>query len=161
MQRRNYFTKASDETVVTLGKRIVNICTGQKLGLLILNVKESSLSAIYQKIGSTQNGRYFISVEEGNEVPVYYCDVELRVGQKEDMEEGKLVIAVITAWPDTPQLAAIVTVCQSSLHLVLHTFLYGLGDKTQSVTLHGPHLQLLVFIFSFSCMSIHRSEEVL
>ncbi|MDU0202124.1 hypothetical protein RQP52_13540 [Paenibacillus sp. PFR10] len=31
------------------------------------------------------------------------------VGQKEDMEEGKLVTVVITARPDTPQLAAIVT----------------------------------------------------
>ncbi|MDU0202197.1 sensor histidine kinase [Paenibacillus sp. MAH-36] len=65
MQQRSYLTKASDETVVTLGKRIVNIYTGQKLGLLILNVKESSLSSIYQKIGSIQDGRYFITDETG------------------------------------------------------------------------------------------------
>ncbi len=32
MQQRNYLTNGSQETVMTLGKRIVNIYTGQKLG---------------------------------------------------------------------------------------------------------------------------------
>ncbi|TXK73510.1 sensor histidine kinase [Paenibacillus sp. N3.4] len=65
MQRRNYLTHDSQETVMTLGKRIVNIYTGQKLGILIVNIKESSLSAIYQKIGSIQDGGYFIANEQG------------------------------------------------------------------------------------------------
>jgi two-component system sensor histidine kinase YesM len=65
MQRRNYLTHDSEETVMTLGKRIVNIYTGQKLGILVLNIKESSLSAIYQKIGSIQDGSYFIANERG------------------------------------------------------------------------------------------------
>ena len=65
MQRRDYLTNGSQETVMTLGKRIVNIYTGQKLGLLVLNIKESSLSAIYQKIGSIQDGSYFIVNDEG------------------------------------------------------------------------------------------------
>ncbi|CAH1219780.1 hypothetical protein PAECIP111891_04973 [Paenibacillus allorhizoplanae] len=65
MQRRDYLTNGSQETVMTLGKRIVNIYTGQKLGLLVLNIKESSLSAIYQKIGSIQDGSYFIVDDEG------------------------------------------------------------------------------------------------
>lgn len=65
MQQRNYLTPDSQEIVMTLGKRIVNIYTGQKLGMLILNIKESSLSAIYQKIGSIQDGSYFIVNEGG------------------------------------------------------------------------------------------------
>ncbi|NRF94928.1 sensor histidine kinase [Paenibacillus frigoriresistens] len=65
MQQRNYLTTDSQEIVMTLGKRIVNIYTGQKLGMLILNIKESSLSAIYQKIGSIQDGSYFIVNERG------------------------------------------------------------------------------------------------
>ncbi|MCY9669308.1 sensor histidine kinase [Paenibacillus alginolyticus] len=65
MQQRNYLTTDSQEIVMTLGKRIVNIYTGQKLGMLVLNIKESSLSAIYQKIGSIQDGSYFIVNERG------------------------------------------------------------------------------------------------
>ena len=65
MQQRNYLTPDSQEIVMTLGKRIVNIYTGQKLGMLVLNIKESSLSAIYQKIGSIQDGSYFIVNEGG------------------------------------------------------------------------------------------------
>ncbi|NQX71165.1 sensor histidine kinase [Paenibacillus alba] len=65
MQRRDYLTHDSEETVMTLGKRIVNIYTGQKLGILVLNIKESSLSAIYQKIGSIQDGSYFIVNDTG------------------------------------------------------------------------------------------------
>jgi two-component system sensor histidine kinase YesM len=65
MQQRNYLTPDSQEIVMTLGKRIVNIYTGQKLGMLVLNIKESSLSAIYQKIGSIQDSSYFIVNERG------------------------------------------------------------------------------------------------
>ncbi|KRF11141.1 sensor histidine kinase [Paenibacillus sp. Soil787] len=65
MQHRNYLTPDSQEIVMTLGKRIVNIYTGQKIGMIILNIKESSLSAIYQKIGSIQDGSYFIVNEGG------------------------------------------------------------------------------------------------
>ncbi|MGO4273526.1 sensor histidine kinase, partial [Paenibacillus sp. TAF58] len=65
MQHRNYLTPDAQEIVMTLGKRIVNIYTGQKIGMIILNIKESSLSAIYQKIGSIQDGSYFIVNEGG------------------------------------------------------------------------------------------------
>lgn len=33
---------------------------------------------------------------EENEVEVYHCDVELRVGQEDDMKQGKLVTVIIT-----------------------------------------------------------------
>lgn len=42
-------------------------------------------------------GGHLIRNENG-EVTVYQCDVELRVGQDEDMREGKLVTVVITSF---------------------------------------------------------------
>ncbi|RTE04254.1 sensor histidine kinase [Paenibacillus whitsoniae] len=65
IQKRNYLTASPDDAVLTLGKRIVNINTGQKLGLLVLNLKESSISAIYRTIGSIQDGSYLIADGRG------------------------------------------------------------------------------------------------
>lgn len=42
------------------------------------------------------------------EVKVYVCDVELRVGQQDDMDEGKLVTAVVTARPNTPGIQSFI-----------------------------------------------------
>jgi two-component system sensor histidine kinase YesM len=55
MQRRSYLTTYATDPVLTLGKRVVNI----------LNLRESTLSGIYQRIGSIQSGSYFISDEQG------------------------------------------------------------------------------------------------
>lgn len=64
MQRRAFLVKDAKEPVLTLGKKVVNIQTGQSLGVLILNMKESDLSGIYQSIGS-QGGNYFITDSGG------------------------------------------------------------------------------------------------
>ena len=65
MARRSYLTTNAGEPVLTLGKRIVNINTGQKLGILLLNLKESALSSVYRRIGSIQAGSYFIVNDQG------------------------------------------------------------------------------------------------
>lgn len=65
MQRRNYLVTDPAEPVLTLGKRIVNINTGVPLGYVILNIRESTLSAVYENIGSMKEGSYFISDEGG------------------------------------------------------------------------------------------------
>jgi hypothetical protein len=41
---------------------------------------------------------YLVPNDETGEVKVYKCDVELRVGQSEDMEAGKLVTVVISSY---------------------------------------------------------------
>lgn len=46
-------------------------------------------------------GANFVRNEE-NEVKVFDCDVELRVGQEKDMKDGKLVVVVISDRPQTP-----------------------------------------------------------
>lgn len=64
MQKRSILVTSPEEAVLTLGKRIVNINTGVQLGYLILNVRESALSAVYENIGSIKAGSYFIA--DGN-----------------------------------------------------------------------------------------------
>lgn len=65
MQWRNYLVTDPAEPVLTLGKRIVNINTGVPLGYVILNIRESALSAVYENIGSMKEGSYFIADEGG------------------------------------------------------------------------------------------------
>ncbi|WP_419875075.1 sensor histidine kinase [Candidatus Pristimantibacillus sp. PTI5] len=65
MQKRNFLVNSEAEPVLTLGKRIVNINTGVPLGYVILNVRESTLSAVYENIGSMKEGSYFIADAAG------------------------------------------------------------------------------------------------
>ncbi|MDQ0194038.1 sensor histidine kinase [Paenibacillus wynnii] len=65
MERRNYLVTSTEQPVLTLGKRIVNINTGEQQGYLILNMRESTLSAIYRNIGSIQAGSFIISDSNG------------------------------------------------------------------------------------------------
>ena len=65
MERRNHLVTSPEEPVLTLGKRIVNINTGEQLGYLILNVRENALSDIYRNIGSIQAGSFIISDSAG------------------------------------------------------------------------------------------------
>lgn len=44
----------------------------------------------------------WLSADENNEVKVFYCNVELRVGQDDDLKEGKLLVATVTAQKNTP-----------------------------------------------------------
>jgi two-component system sensor histidine kinase YesM len=60
MELRDYLVTSPEHPVLTLGKRIVNINTGEVQGYLILNIRESALSAIYRNIGSIQAGSYII-----------------------------------------------------------------------------------------------------
>jgi two-component system sensor histidine kinase YesM len=58
MQKRNFLVNQTNESVLSLGKKITDIYTGQELGILILNIKESSLSSVYHTNGA---GEYFIT----------------------------------------------------------------------------------------------------
>ncbi|MGN7762441.1 sensor histidine kinase [Paenibacillus sp. 22594] len=60
MERRSYLVSSPEQPVLSLGKRIVNINTGETLGYVILNVREDALSAIYRNIGSIQDESFMI-----------------------------------------------------------------------------------------------------
>jgi len=65
VQRRDYLVTNSKEAVLTLGKKIVDINTGTLLGYLFVNVRESTLSSVYENIGSIKEGSYFIADDKG------------------------------------------------------------------------------------------------
>jgi two-component system, sensor histidine kinase YesM len=68
VERRNYLVTDPTAAVLTLGKKIVNINTGQMLGILLLNVRESELSTVYRNMDSLPLGSYFIADHAGTVV---------------------------------------------------------------------------------------------
>lgn len=65
MERRSYLVTNPEHPVLSLGKRIVNINTGETLGYVILNVREDALSDIYRNIGSIQDESFIIVNSDG------------------------------------------------------------------------------------------------
>lgn len=65
VHRRDYLVTDSEEPVLSMGKRIININTGAPLGYVIVNISESTLASVYEHIGSLKEGTYFITNTEG------------------------------------------------------------------------------------------------
>lgn len=65
MQKRTFLVTNPDEPVLTMGKRIVNINTGVTIGYVVLNIRESVLSSMYEHIGPLKEGTYFIADNQG------------------------------------------------------------------------------------------------
>lgn len=65
MQTRDFLTLDNKGYVLTLGKAIINIFTGSKMGVLLLNINESSLSSIYKNIGPVSHRNYYIVDQQG------------------------------------------------------------------------------------------------
>ena len=53
MERRDFFTEDVDEAVLSLGKWVIDPDTGDTLGVLILNLKESSLADVFPRENSS------------------------------------------------------------------------------------------------------------
>ncbi|MDQ6420504.1 sensor histidine kinase [Paenibacillus sp. LHD-117] len=64
---RDFLTVDSHQPVVTLGKKVLDINTGDTLGYLFLVIKTGDLSAQFKGIGETQ-GRYYRLLNEQEEV---------------------------------------------------------------------------------------------
>ncbi|WP_219837411.1 sensor histidine kinase [Paenibacillus sp. R14(2021)] len=58
MEARDFLTMHRDAPVLTLGKKIIEINSGEQLGTLILIIKESSFSAIFQNKGQVEGRNY-------------------------------------------------------------------------------------------------------
>ncbi|QHT62344.1 sensor histidine kinase [Paenibacillus lycopersici] len=65
MERRSYLTMSDADPVLSVGKRVNNIYTGQELGRLVLNVKESALSSVFGRIGTEEEGTYLLADQSG------------------------------------------------------------------------------------------------
>ncbi|CAM4011634.1 sensor histidine kinase [Cohnella lubricantis] len=66
MQVRNYLVSDINAPVLTIAKRVIDPRSGKKLGMLVLNVKEKSLSDVYNSVGPASTTSYFILNEQGN-----------------------------------------------------------------------------------------------
>lgn len=65
MEKRDFMVKNSTEPVLTLGKKVIDSLSGNKLGYLILNIPEKTLSSIYENMGIVKGGRYIIVDDHG------------------------------------------------------------------------------------------------
>jgi two-component system sensor histidine kinase YesM len=74
MERRNYLVSSPEQPVLSLGKRIVNINTGETLGYVLLNVREDALSGVYRNIGSIQDESFLIVDPDGVVVSALEAD---------------------------------------------------------------------------------------
>lgn len=78
MQKRDFLTRSPNQAVLTLGKKVSNIETGQTLGWLILNIDENSLSGIFPSIENYQSEIKFLADNEGNVVSSKETDTLLK-----------------------------------------------------------------------------------
>ena len=65
MQVRDFLVTDPKKPVVTVGKKIFNVDSGEKLGYLILNVDESAFASVYKSVGPSTQRTYFIADRRG------------------------------------------------------------------------------------------------
>ncbi|WP_214630882.1 cache domain-containing sensor histidine kinase [Paenibacillus agaridevorans] len=65
MEKRHYLSKDTNKPVLTLGKHLYDIGSGNHLGILFLNVREDTLSSVLKEMKGTSAGQYFIVNQQG------------------------------------------------------------------------------------------------
>ncbi len=68
MQNRNYLTRHEGQIVLTLGKRVTEITTGQTLGWLLVNVDEKHISGIFPSSGPDSPASHLLADGQGTVV---------------------------------------------------------------------------------------------
>lgn len=112
MGKRDFLVEDSNAAVLTLGKKVLDIDGGNTLGLLILNIKESDISSIYDKLETSKGGVYLIADDTDrivscknkgdlfgqiNSQLAYAIDGGLVINQKTVMIDGQQML--ITSMP--------------------------------------------------------------
>jgi two-component system sensor histidine kinase YesM len=65
MQKREFLVTDINSPVLTLAKKVIDPRNGKKLGILVLNIKESTISDIYASVGPENITSYFIVDGQG------------------------------------------------------------------------------------------------
>ena len=65
MQIRDYLVTDIHTPIITLGKRVLNIDTGNTMGFLILNIKEDTISSVFPNSTPGKSKEYFILDKNG------------------------------------------------------------------------------------------------
>ncbi|WP_116190932.1 cache domain-containing sensor histidine kinase [Paenibacillus taihuensis] len=151
MERRSYLTVNGAAPVLSLGKRINNINTGQELGRLVLNIKESALSSIFGKIGTGEQGSYMLTDPSG--MVVSTPDATKLLKPIED--------TVLRDWVQTAKDQSVIGRFQSSKQLVVSSEMDKFGWKmismepytkltedSRKITMLIAFIGLLCFLFA-------------
>ncbi len=65
MEKRDYWSFAPDEPVLTVGKKIYDTESLDLLGYLFININEKTLSSVYAPVGPVQSNGYYITDNRG------------------------------------------------------------------------------------------------
>jgi two-component system sensor histidine kinase YesM len=65
MQKRDFLVTDENAPVLTLGKKVIDPTGGKKLGVLVLNIKETSISDVYRSVGPASITSYFLLDGQG------------------------------------------------------------------------------------------------
>lgn len=65
MNAENSITESDDESTLTMGKNIVDISTGERLGVLFVTLRESSLEELYSSLRLSEHSYYVLVSEDG------------------------------------------------------------------------------------------------
>lgn len=99
IQKRNYLILDENMPVVTFVKRILETDTQDTLGILILNIKESTLSSIYKNVGPLKKGDFFIADRIGTVVSTNPLNDDIKKVSNSDLLipvlEGKNLTNVV------------------------------------------------------------------
>lgn len=111
---KDRYTSDSSNYILTLGKKVININTGDTVGLLLVTTRENVFSSIYQNMGIGKTGQYFIcdnngivvSSSDNNNILKPINNTELRKwvlkkGSKENIIKinGKKMLVTAYAFP--------------------------------------------------------------
>ena len=68
MKFENSISAEAERLTLTMGKNIVDIWTGEHLGILFLAVEDQSLNELFSSLRLTENSSYLIASETGEVV---------------------------------------------------------------------------------------------
>lgn len=87
MEKRDFMVMNANEPVLTLGKKIIDSLSGNKLGYLVLNIPERTISSIYEDMGIVEGGRYIVVDNDGKVVSSQDKDEILETVEDEDLRD--------------------------------------------------------------------------
>ncbi|QGQ97241.1 sensor histidine kinase [Paenibacillus psychroresistens] len=152
MEARDFLTTVKDVPVLTLGKKILNINTGDQLGTLILIIKESSFTSIYQSVEREQERNYFIVDSQGQVISSLNKEVLLKAPEKNIIQSiwlNKKPVTDIIKWKGQQFLVSSMPFEKLNWKLVSQIPLSILTEDNRKITWFIVSLGIFGIVFSF------------
>ncbi|TFE23779.1 sensor histidine kinase [Cohnella luojiensis] len=152
METRDFLTTTKGKPVLTLGKKILSIDNGDQLGTLILIIKESSFSAIFQSVEREQERNYLIVDSNGQAISSLNKDDWMspsQIGLLRDVWSNDQPVSEIVKWGGSKFLVSSMPFDDMNWKLVSQIPLHVLTEDSRKITLYIIMLGLLGIVFSF------------